>query len=134
MVALPVTTAAVLISHPVGQQWMPVLLIGMGVGGLIATIPMAFVGLNFNQAPYLVLDRQVPVFESFGLSKTLMVGNKGTLFFIWLLEAAVYIAGDLPCCVGVFFALPFLRLLNVVVYLALIGDKSVSPPPGEQPM
>ena len=61
-----------------------------------------------------------------------MVGNKGTLFLIWLLEIAVAILGFFACFAGLLFAVPFLRLLNVVTYMTLIGDKGITMQSGDQ--
>ena len=36
------------------------------------------------------------------------------------------------CCAGLLFAVPFLRLLNVVTYMTLIGDKGITMQSGDQ--
>jgi uncharacterized membrane protein len=92
-------------------------------------VPGIIVGLMFSQVLYLVLDRQVPVFESFGVSRSLMVGNKGTLFLIWLLEFGLMCLGLLAFCVGSVVVLPFVSLIGAVTYLTLIGEPTVAAQP-----
>ncbi len=133
VIAVPTSIVVFGISRPAGPEaMMGAVIIAIAVTCLIATIPWVIIWLFFGQAPFLVLDREVPVLESFGLSKNLMVGNKGTLFLIWLLEIAVAILGFCACCAGLLFAVPFLRLLNVVTYMTLIGDKGITMQSGDQ--
>jgi uncharacterized membrane protein len=76
----------------------------------------------FSQVPYLVLDRNVPVFDAFGLSRKLTGGNKLNLLVIWLLAFCLGLLGLVTCGLGFIFVGPYLTLMVVVVYLTLLGE------------
>ena len=150
VLGFPTFIAVMVLSQPVpGPGMVAAVFSAIGLALLAGSIPALVVGLFFAQAPYLVLDREVPVFESFGVSKNLMLGNKGTLLLIWLLEIGLTIIGVFPACIalfamtamplglrvilalllvciGLFAVVPFLRLLDVVTYMTLIGDKGIT--------
>jgi hypothetical protein len=155
LLGVPAFIAVMVASHVATEAAIAqAVLFAIGFAFLAGSIPAAGVALFFAQAPYLVLDRQVPVFESFGVSKDLMLGNKGTLLLIWLLEIGLAVIAILPgcaallampfslnnlivgillACIGLFVVVPCIRLIDVVVYLTLVGNKPAATPADDQP-
>ncbi len=124
-----------------GPLFLPFLgasiLVGLAVaaGTICCIVPGVIVALMFSQVQYLVLDRQVPVFDSFGVSRKLMVGNKVTLFVIGLVATVlVWIVTLCTCGIGALAALPWFQLMMAVVYLTLIGEPTVRLQPTDQPL
>jgi phage FluMu protein Com len=96
-------------------------------GMLLLIVPGVIFALMFSQVYYLVLDRQLPVLEAFGLSRTLTRGNKATLFLIWLACAGISLLALIPCCLGFFIVGPFFALMFPVIYLSITGQPIASP-------
>jgi uncharacterized membrane protein/DNA-directed RNA polymerase subunit RPC12/RpoP len=111
-----------------GPQYVSILLASLLFGVIVALgtlaliVPGVILALMFSQFYYLILDRDLPVLESFRRSQRLMAGNKMTLFVIRLAAAGITIVACIPCCLGLFVAIPFFALLNAVVYLAITGQ------------
>jgi hypothetical protein len=109
----------------VGRIVLAGLVFGLAVaaGAIVFLIPGIIVFLMFSQFYFLILDRDVGAMESLALSRELMVGNKITLLAIFLV---VGIVGWLACIVtiglGVLLVVPFLMLLNPIVYLSVSGQ------------
>ncbi len=92
-------------------------------GTILLIIPGIIAALMFFQYDYLIIDRNLGVFDSFQLSKRVMEGNKLTFLAINLLAALLTIAVAVPtCCLGLLVAGPFFALLHVVTYLAVTGQ------------
>jgi hypothetical protein len=93
------------------------------LGMVVAYVAMFIINLMFSQVYLLIIDREMPVIESFKLSKDLMNGNKLTLFLIWLVAG---LGGSLisviTCGLGYFAVVPFLALMAPVIYLAITGQ------------
>ena len=90
----------------------------------------------FSQVLYLILDRRLPVIESFFVSKRMTDGNKVNLFLVWLLGGLLGIAVTLLTLgLGIFVAWPCLALASAVIYLTLSGEATAdmespfAPPP-----
>ena len=97
-------------------------------GLLCCIVPGIIIALIFSQVAFLVLDRQTLVFESFGVSRNLMVGNKATLFLIYLVAFLLATAVTACTCgIGYIAAYPFLVLMGTIVYLTLTGEPTVRP-------
>jgi phage FluMu protein Com len=90
--------------------------------GLVCWIPALVVSLIYSQFYYLIIDQDVGIMESLSLSKQIMMGNKLTVFVIWVLMGLLNLAGILACCVGLLFTIPFTAMVNLVVYLAMTGQ------------
>ena len=122
-----------------GPQLLPFIgasiLVGLStwLGLIFCIVPGIIIALMFSQVAYLVLDQNVPVFDSFTRSKILTYGNKMNLFVIGLLAILLSLAGAIPCGLGLIFVIPYLRLLMVVVYLTLMGEQTVRQSPAEWP-
>ena len=77
-----------------GDVFWPVLggtlLLGLAIifGLLLLIVPGIILALMFGQTLYLIVDRRMPVFEAFGVSRQIMIGNKLTLFLMILVSVA----------------------------------------------
>jgi len=90
-------------------------MLGCGLGAVL----LLYLSSRLMQFYYLVIDRDLGVFESIQLSWQLTRGRAGTIILVYMLQICVSLAGFLACCVGVIFAWPLSSLLTVVTYLAL---------------
>jgi len=93
----------------------------IGVGLLLLIVPGIFVALTFGQAPYLVIDRGMPIGDAFATSRRIMMGNKMALFLLMLLIVAI---GLVTCGVGLVLLSPYLMLLTAMVYLTVSGESA----------
>ena len=93
------------------------------LGMVVAYVAMFIINLTFSQVYLLIIDREMPVIESFKLSKDLMNGNKLTLFLIWLVAGlGGAILTVITCGLGILAVVPFLALMAPVIYLAITGQ------------
>ncbi len=101
----------------------------VAVGTLLFIIPGIILSLMLSQFFYLIVDRNLGAMDSLDVSRQIMVGNKLTLFAVQIVAAIV---GTLlilcTCGLGIFATVPFLSLLQAVIYLAATGQ-----PMAEQP-
>ena len=65
------------------------------VGCFLLIVPGIIVGLMLSQFLYLIIDRNLGVFEAFGESRRITTGNKGMLFLTILLPIVVALVGVL---------------------------------------
>ena len=112
-----------------GRHFLPILgatiLFGIVVflGFVALIVPGVILSLMFSQYYYLILDRDETIIDSLKTSRELMQGNKLTLFAIGLVAGGLgLLLGIVTCGVGFLAVIPFLALLNVVVYLTLTGQ------------
>jgi hypothetical protein len=101
---------------------IPVIAVSAVALGLLPTIPALIVALTYSQFYYLIVDRDVGIFESFALSRQVTAGNRLSLLAVWGMVALINLLGALACCVGLLFTVPLAALVNVVVYLAMTGQ------------
>jgi hypothetical protein len=94
------------------------------VGLVLCIVPGVIFALMFSQYYYLILDRNVGIMDSLGISKEITTGNKLTLFAIGVVSVLLAFAGLLACCVGLLAVVPFLSLLAPVTYLAMTGQRT----------
>jgi len=111
-----------------GALFIPVLLASLlfglicGLGILALIVPGIIFAMMFSQYYYLILDRNMGVIDSLTTSKTLMDGNKMTLFTIGLLSMLLSIAAAIPCGLGLLIAVPYFTLMSPVIYLTVTGQ------------
>ena len=92
-------------------------------GGLVAAVLICYVSLMLSQFRYLILDRNMGVIESLKTSKDLMEGNKLTLFLIGLVAGvAAVLLSILTCGIGYLIVLPYLAMMNAVIYLTITSQ------------
>jgi phage FluMu protein Com len=99
--------------------------------GFIALIvPGIILSLMFSQFYYLIIDRDVPIMDSFRISKDMMDGNKLMLFVIRFVAGLVGgLITILTCCLGGLVVGPYLALMNAVIYYTLIGQRTAEQRP-----
>ena len=99
------------------------LLLALALGAVGGYRPGIILALMLCQFYCLMIDRDMGVIESLEASRTLMRGNKLTLFAVWLVCGIVGgLAVVLTCFLGAFFVVPFLSLMIPVVYLMASGQ------------
>jgi len=99
------------------DSWGALVLFVLGCG--LGAVFFFYMIARLMQFYYLVIDRNLGVFESIQLSWHLTRGRAATIFLVYILQMCVGLAGLLACCVGVIFAAPLSSLMSVVTYLAL---------------
>ncbi len=115
-----------------GDKFLPILggsiLLGLiyAAGFVLCIIPgiIAFCGLWMQY--FFILDRDVPVIESFSQAWAHSKGNRVSAFLLFLINAGLVIVGALALCVGLLFTLPFGGLLWPVAYLQITGQPTVT--------
>ncbi|MEX0610989.1 MAG: hypothetical protein WD229_02610, partial [Pirellulales bacterium] len=103
------------------------LLLGVliGLGTLACLVPGILLFLMFSQVSYAVVDRRSGIIEAFHLSRRLTEGHKLELVVVYLVMMALsYLAGMVPCGLGVLFVAPYIQLLLSVTYLFLSGQST----------
>jgi uncharacterized membrane protein len=110
-------------------MWLPqgllaafLTLLAVGVGLALCIVPGVIFYLMFWPALFLIVDRGENGVDALKHSVRITEGNKASLFLVVILEAIIGLVGACACYVGLVFALPFIALLNAVIYLAMTGQ------------
>ncbi len=103
-------------------------------GFLLCVIPGYIFLLMFSQYLFLIVDRDLGVMDSLTVSKEITDGNKLMIFAIQLVAGLVgQMLGYATCMLGLLVVVPFMMLLNAVMYLIMTGrptgDRVWSPQP-----
>jgi uncharacterized membrane protein len=101
------------------------LLVGLIVsaGTMLCVVPGVIFFLILSQSQLLVVDRNLPVFESLNRSKEMTDGTKLNLFLIWLVAGiGAGVINAVTCGLGSIVSAPFLLLMTAVIYLTLSGE------------
>jgi phage FluMu protein Com len=99
------------------------LILGAGLGVLIAIVPMAIYTLGFSQYYYLIIDHNAGAVESLSLSWQVTRGNRLTIFAIGLIAGILGMLVVLfTCLLGILAVAPYMALLYPVMYLAMTGQ------------
>ncbi|MCE9548011.1 MAG: hypothetical protein K8T25_21265 [Planctomycetia bacterium] len=93
-------------------------------GVAVAFIPLIYVSLLFSQSFFLIVDRDLGVFEALQESVTLTRGHRGTIFLVWLLAAVINLGGMLACCLGILASVPLTMLMFGVTYVAMAAQQN----------
>lgn len=111
--------------------WIMVLL-----GLVLLIVPGVILMLRFGMYQNAIVDRKMGVFDSFGYSWNLTLGNGLNLFVIFLFTICIVIAGCLAMLVGLLFAYPMMWLLWIVAYrwLQYGGRAVLDDPASGQPL
>lgn len=92
------------------------------VGFLLLIIPGIIVTLMLWPFTYVIIDRNVGVFESYRLAHEATSGNYMSVFVLGLAAVGISLAGLLACGVGLIFAAPLTSLLFAVAYCGMTGQ------------
>jgi hypothetical protein len=89
-------------------------------GGGSGAAWIIYMAARLMQFYFLVIDREVDVFQSIQWSWRLTRDRASTIILVSMLQFCVGLAGFLACCVGCIVALPLSSMMGVVTYLALV--------------
>lgn len=107
---------------------IPVLMLLGSILSVIGCIGVCLIALSYSQVNYLILDfPQYTPLEIMKLSKKLIKGHKGTLFYLYVSFLPLILLAFLTCCIGYLWVIPYINATNAQFYLELIRVKS-SPP------
>lgn len=91
--------------------------------GIVSTVLMALVQLGYALVLYLLLDHpQMPIREAFRLSRQMMKGNKGRLFYIYLSFIGLQLLCLLSLGIGSLWVYPYQSQTLAIFYLELAGE------------
>ena len=91
-----------------------------GLAGVVLVAPVVLAILaRLGQFSYLIIDQGAGVVDSLRGSWRLTRGRLATVIMAYLACLAIFCAGVLALCVGLFFTLPMSSLLLVMTYLGL---------------
>ncbi len=96
--------------------------IAFTIGTLLLIVPGIFLMLMLWPFYWIILDRNVGVFDSFQLAMRFTEGNKATVFLIAIASFALILVSAIPCGIGLLFTAPFFTLMWSVMYLAMTGQ------------
>ena len=91
--------------------------------GIVSTILAVFVQMWYALALYLLLDHpQMKARESLKISRQIMKGNKGRLFYIYLSFIGLQILCLLSLGIGSLWVYPYQSQTLVIFYLDVVGE------------
>jgi phage FluMu protein Com len=103
-----------------------ILFLGTVVGAILLLVPGIIFWLMFSQSPFMLVDQRANVGQSLSLSRAAMKGNKLTLFGLYLVTGLLGLAIMVfTCFIGLLGVVPFVMLLNAVVYLGVTGQQTM---------
>lgn len=112
---LPVILAAILT--------MLIVMLGL----VLLIIPGIIFAMMLMQAQLLIIDRNIGVTDALSLSRAVMAGNKLTVFALGLVVSIVGMLFVLVTCgLGYFAFIPFMAILNIVIYLGVTGQPTMA--------
>jgi hypothetical protein len=123
---ISVPVVLMLRDQPLAMIAVLTVVIGLGASLIV------YYAVRLAQFYYLIIDRNVGVFDSFGLSWQITRNRVPTLLLIYLVQFAIGMAGLLLCIVGIIWAAPLATLLLAVTYLALIGEATAPAKPAPE--
>lgn len=92
------------------------------VGFVLLIVPGVILALMFWPFYWLIIDRNVGVFDSFQLARRVTDGNKATVFLLAIVMFALTLVSAIPCGLGLLVTIPFVNVMWPVVYLAMTGQ------------
>ena len=102
-----------------------VLVLLMSVSLIIGTVILVFVSLLFSQAFYLLQD--FPGYsakELLKMSRHMMKGHKGRLFYIELSFIPLFLLGILSCCIAFLWIMPYMNATMANFYMDLVKNQT----------
>ncbi len=92
------------------------------LGFALLIVPGVFLILMFWPFYWLIIDRNVGVFDSFQLARQVTDGNKATVFLLMIVMLALTLVSAIPCGLGLLVTIPFFNVMWPVMYLAMTGQ------------
>lgn len=100
---------------------IPILMLFASLFFVIGGIGVCIIALSYSQVNYLILDfPQYTALEIMKLSKKLMKGYKGKLFYMIISFLPLILLAFFTCCVGYLWVIPYINATNAQFYLELI--------------
>lgn len=93
------------------------------VGLLLLIFPGIRWSLQYQFAPFFIVDRRVGVAEAFRESSRITRGAKWDLFLVFLLALGINLLGLLALAVGLFTTVPATMLAYTFIYRKLMGQE-----------
>lgn len=96
--------------------------------GVLGVIAVTILRLQFSQAFYILLD--FPDYSSLDLmrvSKKIMKGHCGRLFYLYISFVPLYLLALLSCGIGFLFITPYVRMTMAYFYMDLIQNNQSHP-------
>ncbi len=91
---------------------------------IIGTLIAVYFSLCFSQVFYLLLDfPDYTVSQLLTLSKKIMKGQKGRLFYLLVSFLPLYLLGLLSCCVAYLWIIPYVNQTSSNFYLDLMKNR-----------
>ncbi|WMC93712.1 DUF975 family protein [Kineothrix sp. MB12-C1] len=99
----------------------------MSISFVIGTAILIFVSLLFSQAFYLLQDfPEYQTKELLKMSRHMMKGHKGRLFYIELSFIPLFLLGILSCCIAFLWIIPYMNATMANFYMDLVKNQSPS--------
>lgn len=118
---IPVITRCCVIFLPWTSRLRPIAV--LVILGIVSTILAVFVQMWYALALYLLLDHpQMKARESLKISRQIMKGNKGRLFYIYLSFIGLQILCLLSLGIGSLWVYPYQSQTLVIFYLDVVGE------------
>ena len=100
---------------------IPILMLLISIFSVIGGIGVCIIALSYSQINYLILDfPQYSALEIMKLSKKLMKGYKGKLFYMIVSFLPLILLSFITCCVGYLWVIPYIDATSAQFYLELI--------------
>ena len=97
------------------------------LGLILLIIPGIIFALMLVQAQLLIIDRNLGVIDAMSTSRDMMVGNKMTVFGLWIVVSILgYLFSALTCGLGFFGFIPYAVLMHIVIYLGVTGQPTMA--------
>ncbi|MEX0895787.1 MAG: DUF975 family protein [Patescibacteria group bacterium] len=106
-----------IVSYLLGNILLTIVLM---VGFILLIVPGIYFSIKYTFVPYLLIHKNIGVFESFSMSAKMTKGRKWQLFLYTLGFVGINIIGLLVLGVGLLITVPVSSLAFVVLYLSLV--------------
>ncbi len=97
-------------------------IMGIVIGGIVAIIPMIYLGICWAFSVPLVVDKGLDFWEAMKLSKKKVQQHWFAVFWFIIVMCVINMAGVFLCIVGVLFTLPLAIAMLVYGYETIFGE------------
>jgi len=97
------------------------------LGFILLIIPGFIFAMMLIQAQLLIIDRNLGVIDAMSTSRDVMVGNKLTVFALFLVTGIIgLLLALITCGLGYFAVGPYVMILSIVIYLGVTGQPTMA--------
>ncbi|MDD2972672.1 MAG: DUF975 family protein [Lachnospiraceae bacterium] len=112
---------AVIFAYLYAALNLPIFMLLISVSVIIGGFTACVIMLTYSQVNFLILDfPQYSAMEIMKLSKRLMKGYRGKLFYIIVSFLPLVLLSLVTCCVGYLWVIPYINATSAQFYLELI--------------